>query len=483
MASPWTTRHRRRAQWEELVTARFVVGDVRKVLASLPDQSVDLVFSSPPFLGLRSYLPPDHPNKSLEIGSEATPADYIDTLLDVVEDCARLLAPHGSLAFELGDTYATSLNQRKAADNDGALWNGAPPGVGRSAAGAGEVWPLPKSLCGIPELFAFSLAYGRNLLRPERTTEPWRIRNLIAWTRPNPPVGALGDKVRPATSYITVAAKSAARWWDMDAVRSTPTTAPQRRLSQGTKATTAAGGIKANSYNPHTLTDEVVYEGNPAGAPLLDWWPVPTKPYRGAHYATFPDELARRAILLMCPLRVCTLCGEPSKRVTQCVPLLDGAPLRGSLNVSGRGGSAALGFDHNRSSTDRQLLGWSHCSCGNGCRPTTWRTEVAEVLQYQGNDSRWVDADEWGGGEPLAERIKCKQKRVLDDIGACADPRHWRPGIVLDPFAGSGTTLAVASGNGRDSIGIDLDERNVDLALDRVGPLLLQIEDEVRRAG
>ena len=317
MASPWTTRHRRRAQWEELVTARFVVGDVRKVLASLPDQSVDLVFSSPPFLGLRSYLPPDHPNKSLEIGSEATPADYIDTLLDVVEDCARLLAPHGSLAFELGDTYATSLNQRKAADNDGALWNGAPPGVGRSAAGAGEVWPLPKSLCGIPELFAFSLAYGRNLLRPERTTEPWRVRNLIAWTRPNPPVGALGDKVRPATSYITVAAKSAARWWDMDAVRSTPTTAPQRRLSQGTKATTAAGGIKANSYNPHTLTDEVVYEGNPAGAPLLDWWPVPTKPYRGAHYATFPDELARRAILLMCPLRVCTLCGEPSRRVTK----------------------------------------------------------------------------------------------------------------------------------------------------------------------
>jgi hypothetical protein len=94
-----------------------------------------------------------------------------------------------------------------------------------------------------------------------------------------------------------------------------------------------------------------------------------------------------------------------------------------------------------------------------------------------------VDADEWGGGEPLPERIKCKQKRVLDDIGACADPRHWRPGIVLDPFAGSGTTLAVASGNGRDSIGIDLDERNVDLALDRVGPLLLQIEDEVRRAG
>ena len=47
----------------------------------------------------------------------------------------------------------------------------------------------------------------------------------------------------------------------------------------------------------------------------------------------------------------------------------------------------------------------------------------------------------------------------------------WRPGIVLDPFAGSGTTLAVAVGHGRNAIGIDLDERNVELARERVGPM------------
>jgi tRNA G10 N-methylase Trm11 len=47
----------------------------------------------------------------------------------------------------------------------------------------------------------------------------------------------------------------------------------------------------------------------------------------------------------------------------------------------------------------------------------------------------------------------------------------WRPGVVLDPFAGSGTSLAVATGHGRDALGFDLDERNVDLARDRVGPM------------
>ena len=59
--------------------------------------------------------------------------------------------------------------------------------------------------------------------------------------------------------------------------------------------------------------------------------------------------------------------------------------------------------------------------------------------------------------------------------GRC-DGTHWRPGTVLDPFAGSGTTLAVAVGHGRNAIGIDLDERNVELALDRVGPMFLTVE-------
>ena len=52
----------------------------------------------------------------------------------------------------------------------------------------------------------------------------------------------------------------------------------------------------------------------------------------------------------------------------------------------------------------------------------------------------------------------------------CGD--NWRPGVVLDPFAGSGTTLMVATGNGRDAIGIDLDDRNADLAQARCGMFL-----------
>ena len=88
------------------MTVEFRVGDVRDRLAELPDGSVDLIVTSPPFLALRSYLPADHPDKDREIGSEPSPADFIDTLLGLSAEWDRVLTPTGSLCVELGDTYA-----------------------------------------------------------------------------------------------------------------------------------------------------------------------------------------------------------------------------------------------------------------------------------------------------------------------------------------------------------------------------------------
>ena len=273
------------------VTARFLLGDTRKVLRSLPAGSVDLVLTSPPFLALRSYLPPDHPDKALEIGSEPTPAAFLDTLLDVVEECARVLAPHGSLCWELGDTFAGSGGAGGDYAENGlregqAKFNGSGRRNRSADVAAGILaptkrpgpngrdrmpgWPQDKSLCLIPGLFAASLAYGRNLLRPERETEPWRVRNLVAWVRPNPPVGALGDKVRPATSYLTWACKARDRWFDLDAVRTKHEHKPH---------TDNRGGHRRDGI-----------QENPAGAPPLDWWCIPPTGYAGSHYACVDDQ-------------------------------------------------------------------------------------------------------------------------------------------------------------------------------------------------
>ena len=234
--------------------------------------------------------------------------------------------------------------------------------------GGGDGWPLAKSLCGIPTLYAWSLAYGRNLLTGEESPAGrWRIRNVVAWCRPNPPVGALGDKFRPATSYITIATKARDRWFDLDAVRTATNPDNERN-------TCAADG-KSDRQTVRTT--------NPAGAPPLDWWEVTTEPYSGSHYATWPRKLLTRPIESMCPKEVCRTCGEPRRRIVE------------------------------RGEADSAALPWTDC----------------------GHDD-------------------------------------YRRGIVLDPFAGSGTTLAVATGLGRDAVGIDLDSRNADLAAERVGMFL-----------
>lgn len=290
------------------MTSLYHVGDTRAVLRTLPAGSVDLIVSSPPFLALRSYLPADHPDKPYEIGSESTPGEFLDVLLDVVEECARVLAPHGSLCFELGDTYAGSggaggdygSGGLRAGQNvfegsgprgrlsDYSDGRGNPDGMrdttfsgGNTRTGSGPGWPLAKSLCLIPQSFAFALSYGRNP-HTGRQTDPWRVRNVVRWWRPNPPVGALGDKWRPATSEITVACKSARRYWDDIATRD-GNYEPRSSIGKVDSRDTARAEVGLSSGQPGK-------DNNPAGAPLQDTWRIPTAPYKGSHYACVDDQ-------------------------------------------------------------------------------------------------------------------------------------------------------------------------------------------------
>ena len=177
------------------MSARYVVGDVRDVLATIPDGSIDLVLTSPPFLALRSYLPADHPDKHREIGSEPDPASFLDTLLGLTAEWRRVLAPHGSIAVELGDTYSGS-----GGGGGDYLPGGMRDGQQQFAGSASTMresnaahwraknqrdaeWPLAKSLCMIPELYRVALAYGRNPLTGEPSPAGrWPIAVPSQWS-------------------------------------------------------------------------------------------------------------------------------------------------------------------------------------------------------------------------------------------------------------------------------------------------------------
>lgn len=436
-------------------------------MAELPDGSVDLILTSPPFLKLRDYLPGDHPDKAREIGTEPTPAAFVDTLLRLTAEWGRLLAPHGSLVVELGDTYSGDARGEGSAswadeDHPGRAPAPTPKRMLHRSRNAGSVpghatggdgWPLDKSLCGIPHLYYLALSYGMNLLTGEPSPAGlWRVRNLVAWCRPNPPVGLLSDKYRPATSYLTVATRGPRRYFDLDAVRTPPTTRPQRRFS-AKWGSSPDGGVKIRDYGENYLSDEPTHFGNEAGVPPLDWWSVPgdagpmsdpdsavqyllgvideltnaddgtppdwweipAQPYKGAHYATWPAALLERPIESMCPRKVCTACGQPSTRIVERESTGQNTRRAGTENDPRQAG--AVSSTEVPDYSERRTLGWTDC----------------------GHDS-------------------------------------WRNGLVLDPFAGSGTTLAVATGRSRDAIGIDLDDRNVELVQQRVGMFLTDVE-------
>jgi site-specific DNA-methyltransferase (adenine-specific) len=436
--------------------AKLLIGDVFDRIEDIEPGSIDMMMTSPPFWKLRNYIPSDHPDKAKEIGQEPTPGEYLATMLRLVDRTATKLARHGSVCVEIGDTFAGS----GGAGGDyaeGGLRDGQPAfnGSGRTAAGSkhgvdpmrpgntssgtpsgGTHLPDPKSLCLIPTLFAASLAYGRNLLTGEPLESgKWLVRNLVVWARPNPPVGDLGDKFRPGTSFMTIATRAKDRYFDLDAVR-VPHKSPddgssmQNRKSQNA-APEVLGAGGSGMFNPNGTPPLDWWEPWPIEVALWDWWQdevwkIVAGGYPGAHYAVYPPSLCVRPIKSMCPEKVCRTCGEPSRRIVESTRYA-------------RDGSV-LDSDFTQGSRER------------GLRQTNESDGGPQFSHVERVDVGWTDCGH-------------------DD---------WRAGCVFDPFGGSGTTAAVATGHGRDAVLIDLNEANAGLCRERIGMFLTDIVEKLR---
>ena len=214
-----------------------------------------------------------------------------------------------------------------------------------------------------------------------------------------------------------VATRSAKRWFDLTAVRGEPSPNTHQRLARGIEVAPRNGKSADRDGN----FDKMPELATTAGAPPLDcWfdeydfhdtWTLTTQPSRLAHYAMWPPKLAERLILSMCPEWVCAICGDPRRRMTGATYVPHGVRVDEAKGArwhqpdgdgpSKRDGEHAQHMANGRATKNTTTLGWSDC----------------------GHD-------------------------------------NYQPGTVLDPFAGTGTTLAVAHLHGRDAIGIDIDPRN-----------------------
>lgn len=223
---------------DDLITLHH--GDAASTLAQLDAQSVNCIVTSPPYFGLRDY------GDDGQIGAEATPAEFIASLVNVFREARRVLADDGTLWLNLGDSYSTYAGNRGASTGIESKRKRDPrPKVPKGAGLSGDR-PM-KNLLGMPWRTVFALQ-----------DDGWTLRAEIIWEKDNHMPESVSD--RPTRSHETVflLTKRPRYWYDPEALR----------------------------------------EASGANAPSV--WRIPTSQFPGAHFATMPPELARRCIVAGC---------------------------------------------------------------------------------------------------------------------------------------------------------------------------------------
>lgn len=272
------------------VTDSILHADVLDGLKQIPDQHVHTVVTSPPYWGLRDY------GVAGQIGLEDTPEDFVEKMVQVFREVRRVLRDDGTMWLNLGDSYAVSgmagnWPEYQGRHTDfGRVVNPIRCGRSRFAPPAGL---KPKDLVGIPWRVALALQ-----------ADGWYLRADIIWHKPNPMPESVTDRPTKAHEYLFLLSKSKQYYYDADAIKE-PSIWPGGPNSPESTKSPYGQGYKRR--NKERLVCGKAWEGRHENyTPRLtrnrrSVWTVSTKPFRGAHFATFPSDLIEPCILAGCP--------------------------------------------------------------------------------------------------------------------------------------------------------------------------------------
>jgi len=280
-----------------MTTHTILTGDTRTLLPTLESQSVQTVVTSPPYWGLRDY------QVDGQIGLEATPDEYFQTMVDVFREVKRVLRDDGTVWLNLGDSYATTqtgnrgtaskLNGADGAQYAATLDRYTEAKTRRPAIPDGL---KPKDLMGIPWRVAFALQ-----------ADGWYLRSDIVWAKgvsfcPSYSGSVMPESVRDrptkAHEYLFLLSKSSKYYYDADAVREPLTSNRPDMARKGLRTGTAyleQGDVQNNSVKRRTRT----HNGVPSlhtGRNLRSVWTIKTQPNPDAHFATFPMKLVEPCV-------------------------------------------------------------------------------------------------------------------------------------------------------------------------------------------
>jgi DNA modification methylase len=267
------------------MSVRILVGDCRTRLRELPEQSVQTCVTSPPYFGLRDYGMAD------QIGLEQTPDAFVAELVAVFREVKRVLRDDGTLWLNLGDSYASMRDSKATPDtlrgeSDGTLVESG-KAANRNPANLRASGLKHKDLIGIPWRVAFALQ-----------ADGWYLRQDIIWHKPNPMPESVKDRCTKAHEYIFLLTKSDRYFYDAEAVAEDSTGGTKGAAASFKREDSKRGavGIAPNSPMPthRPDRDDTQYDGPTRNRRSV--WTVATKPYSGAHFATFPPALIEPCI-------------------------------------------------------------------------------------------------------------------------------------------------------------------------------------------
>lgn len=327
-------------------TLSYTSGDARRT--GLPDNSVDLIVTSPPYWNKRDYGHAD------QIGQEPTAEAYVASILECLDEWRRVLRPHGSIFLNVGDTY------------------------------------FNKSLLGIPGQIEWRAARDK-----------WLIRNRIIWAKESGMPDPVKNRLANRHEYIIHLTQQSDYYYDLFGY-------------------SEAFG---NGANPG------------------DVWTINPERNLGSHLAPYPRELVRRAIILAAPQQICATCEVPRRRVVERTAELD--PSRPQAQ-------RAMALAREKGLTAAHIRAIQAFGVSDVGKATKFQTGTGRnSLEVQ----RLAAEAKAALGGYFREFTFAKKRTV-----GWTDCGHDTParGVVLDPFAGTGTTLKTAVDEGRDGIGVDL---------------------------
>jgi len=368
---------------------RIYQGDCLEVLKTFPDNSIDCCVTSPPYYALRDY------GVNGQIGLETTFTEYINKLLDLFDEVKRVLKPSGACWVNLGDSYSGSGGWNEWKEE----WTSKTKQCKTKQANIlysklRDKSIIPKSLMQIPARFSIGM-----------TDRGWILRNEIIWYKRNCMPSSATDRFTVDFEKLFFFVKNKKYYFEQQFENFESNDYDRKRMESRKEY----HGKWSEGYNSMPNLQRAFVAGSQQGRNKRCVWTINTKPYKEAHFATFPETLIETPIKAGCPEFICTKCGKAREKIIE-----------------------------------------------------------SEQRSNKPKSNANVKTNNDNSGKINRNNLSGDLREKHEIIKSCNCNAPFSGGIVLDPFFGSGTTGVVALKQNKNFVGIELNPEYIEIAEKRL---------------